>query len=104
MPVLGFTDILARLTAQKLGDSLKQPVVVDNRPGANGTVVGDATAKAPPDGYTLMLVPDTVMVVNQFVYPRLPYNPETDLQSVAFLGGWRCCWRTGCRAGCRTAA
>jgi tripartite-type tricarboxylate transporter receptor subunit TctC len=85
-PAGSLSDILARLTAQKLGESLKQPVVVDNRPGANGTVVGDATAKSPPDGYTLMLVPDTVMVVNQFVYPRLPYNPETDLQSVAFLG------------------
>src|SRR4051794_30463453 len=54
-PAGSLSDILARFTAQKLSESIKQAVVVDNRPGANGGVVADAVAKAPPDGYTLML-------------------------------------------------
>lgn len=85
-PAGSLSDVLARFTAQKLGESLKQPVVVDNRPGANGSLAANAVAKSPVDGYTLMLVPDTVMVVNQFVYPRLPYNAEQDFQSLALLG------------------
>lgn len=85
-PAGSLSDVLARFTAQKLADALHQPVVVDNRPGANGTLVADMVAKAPPDGYTLMLVPDTVMVVNQFVYPKLPFNVETAFSPVAFMG------------------
>jgi tripartite-type tricarboxylate transporter receptor subunit TctC len=85
-PAGSLSDILARFIGQKLTDSIKQPVVIDNRPGANGTVAADFTAKSAPDGYTLMLVPDTVMVVNQFVYPKLPFNADTAFTSVAFLG------------------
>ncbi len=85
-PAGSLSDILARFTAQKLGDALRQSVVVDNKPGANGTLAADVVAKAPADGYTLMLVPDTVMVVNQFVYPKLPYNSDAAFTSIAFLG------------------
>jgi tripartite-type tricarboxylate transporter receptor subunit TctC len=85
-PAGSLSDVLARLIGQRLGESLGQPVAVDNRPGANGMVVADAVAKAAPDGYTMMLVPDTVVVTNQYVYPRLPYNPETAHQPIALLG------------------
>lgn len=84
-PAGSLSDILARFTALKVSPGLKQSVVVDNRPGANGSITADAVAKS-TDGHTLMLVPDTVMVVNQFVYSKLPFNVETDFQSVALLG------------------
>lgn len=85
-PAGSLSDVLARFIAQKMGESLKQPVIVDNRPGANGSLTAGTVARAPADGYTLMLVPDTVMVVNQFVYPKLSYNTEKDFQSLALLG------------------
>jgi len=84
-PAGSLSDILARFTALKVSPGFKQNVVVDNRPGANGSITADAVAKS-NDGHTLMLVPDTVMTVNQFVYSKLPFNVETDFQSVALLG------------------
>ena len=85
-PAGSLSDVLARVIAQKMGESLKQPVIVDNKPGANGSLTAGAVSRSPADGYTLMLVPDTVMVVNQFVYPKLSYNAEKDFQSLALLG------------------
>lgn len=85
-PAGSLSDILARFIAQKMGESLKQTVIVDNKPGANGSLMAGIVARASADGHTLMLVPDTVMVVNQFVYPRLPYSTEKDFQPLALLG------------------
>lgn len=85
-PAGSLSDVLARFIAQKVGESLKQTVIVDNKPGANGSLMAGLVARAPADGYTLMLVPDTVMVVNQFVYPKLPYDTEKSFQSLALLG------------------
>ncbi len=79
-------DVLARLVGQKLTEAAGQPAVVDNRLGAAGAIAADAVAKAAPDGQTLLVVPDTVMVVNPFVYPKLAYNPERDFRGVALLG------------------
>ena len=80
----GLTDILARAVALRLADKWKQPVVVDNRPGA-GTVIGTAAAaRAPGDGYTL-LITAFGYTANQVLVPNLPYNPQA-LAPLAMLG------------------
>src|SRR4051812_25150686 len=79
-------DVLARLVAQKLGDASAQTAIADNRPGAAGAIAAEFVAHAAGDGQTLLVAPDAVMVVNPFVYPKLPYNPLKDFQSVAMLG------------------
>lgn len=79
-------DVLARVTAQKVGESLGQPMVVDNKPGAAIAIAADIVAKAPGDGYTLLIAPDAGLVVNPFVYPKLPYDPVKDFQPVGLIG------------------
>jgi len=79
-------DVLARVVAEKLAEATGQPAVVDNRAGAAGAIAAEAVAKAPSDGQTLLVVPDTVMVSNPFVYRRLAYSPERDFRGVALLG------------------
>ena len=69
----GASDILGRLIAKELAASLKQPVIVDNRPGAGGTIGADAVAKSPPDGYTLLLADSSVVMTFPHLYPKLPY-------------------------------
>ena len=75
-------DIAARTLGQKLSESWGQPVIVDNRPGANGIIGGDFVAKAKPDGYTLLLGVPSAITVNQFVYKKMPYDPVRDLAPV----------------------
>ena len=75
-------DLAARALGQKLTESWGQPVIVDNRPGANGIIGGDLVAKAKPDGYTLLLGVPSAMTVNQFVYKKMPYDPVRDLAPV----------------------
>src|SRR5450830_1189174 len=69
----GGTDLLARLLAQRVTESLGQPAVVDNRPGAGGNLGADFVAKAPPDGYTL-LFSTTSTAINVTLYPKLPFD------------------------------
>jgi tripartite-type tricarboxylate transporter receptor subunit TctC len=71
----GGADFTARLIGQKLSESFGQPVVVDNKPGANGTVGADLTAKSAPDGYTILLVDRGAMGINPSLYKSLPYDP-----------------------------
>ena len=80
----GATDIIARLVAQKLGERLGQPIVVDNRPGAGTTIGNAAVAKAAPDGYTLLFAP-TPFVITQALYPNLPYNADKEFVPVSLL-------------------
>ncbi len=83
-PPGGAADTYARLIGQKLADALAQPVVVENKPGAGGQVATQAVARAPADGYTLMVV--TVgHAVNPSLYASLPYDTEKDLTPVAGL-------------------
>jgi len=83
-PPGGAADTYARLIGQKLSDALAQPVVVENKPGAGGQVATQAVARAPADGYTLMVV--TVgHAVNPSLYASLPYDTEKDLTPVAGL-------------------
>src|SRR5690349_1908670 len=75
-------DLAARTLGQKLTESWGQPVVVENRPGANGIIGGEAVAKSKPDGYTLLLAVPSAVTVNQFVYKKLPYDPIRDFAAV----------------------
>lgn len=77
----GSTDILARIVGQKLGERFQQQVVIENRPGANGTIATELTAKAPPDGYTLLMAA-AGHTVNASLNPRLPYDPVRDFSAV----------------------
>jgi tripartite-type tricarboxylate transporter receptor subunit TctC len=80
----GAVDIVARMTAQKLGEGVGQTVVVDNRAGAGGTLGTDLVAKARPDGYTL-LIGSMGVAVNAVLYPKLPYDTLRDLAPVTML-------------------
>ena len=81
----GFTDITARLVTQKLQERLGQPVVIDNKPGANSIIGVDALAKSPPDGYTFAVV-IAAYAANTTLYPKLPYDPRKDLMPVSLIG------------------
>lgn len=81
-PPGGGTDLVARVIAQKLGDAFGRPLVVDNRPGANGLIGTEAAAKAPPDGYTLGMATPGPVTVAKSLYPKLGYDPERDLAPV----------------------
>src|SRR5437764_11142215 len=81
-PAGGGTDILARLLAQELAEKLKQPFVIENKPGA-GTLVGaQLVAQSKPDGYMLLLAPVTTLAINPSVYKTLPYDPIKDFAPV----------------------
>jgi tripartite-type tricarboxylate transporter receptor subunit TctC len=84
-PPGGGTDIVARALGQKLGERLRQPVVVDNRPGAATIIGADAVAKAQPDGYTLLVSGSSTYSVNAALRARLPYDPLKDLAPVAIV-------------------
>lgn len=79
----GAADITARVLGQKMSESLGVPVVVDNKPGANGMIGTDAVAKAAPDGYTLLLDASGPLVVNPALYARVPYDPVKDLMPIS---------------------
>ena len=84
-PPGGGTDIVGRILAQRLTKSFGQPFIVDNRAGAGGTIATDIVAKAPRDGYTL-LVNSISLAVNASLYPKLPYDTVRDLAPLAMLG------------------
>jgi tripartite-type tricarboxylate transporter receptor subunit TctC len=81
----GFTDVTARLVAQKLQERLGQPVTIDNKPGANSIIGVDLIAKAPPDGSTFGVV-IAAFSANTSLYPKLPYDPKKDLAAVSLIG------------------
>lgn len=74
----GATDITARTLGEKLSARLGQPVLVDNRGGAGGVTGTDQALKSPADGYTLLVSLGTTMLINQYLYDRLPYQPQKD--------------------------
>ena len=81
----GSTDVLARAIGQELTRAWGQAVVIDNLPGAGGSIGADKVAKAPPDGYTLLMGHIGTLAVNPSLYPRLPYNPVKDFAPVAWV-------------------
>ncbi len=85
--IIGFgpgsgTDIISRLIAEELRQSLGQPFVVDNRPGASAQIAATAVAKSAPDGYTLMLTSNTTHSVNPHLFKKLPYDPIADFTPI----------------------
>jgi tripartite-type tricarboxylate transporter receptor subunit TctC len=81
----GVTDALARTVAQKFNEAWKQPVVVENRAGAGGTIGTEIVVRSAPDGYTLLLSSAGPIVINQFLYPALGYDPLKALMPIAFI-------------------
>jgi tripartite-type tricarboxylate transporter receptor subunit TctC len=79
----GTTDIMARMLAQKLTEKLRQPFVIENKPGAGGNLGTETVVRAPADGYTLIINSVGPMAVNPSLYKNLSYNPLTDLVPVA---------------------
>jgi len=79
----GATDVVARLIADKLSEQVKQPVIVENRPGAQGMIGVEAAAKAAPDGYTLVFGSSTTMAAISSLYAKLPFDPVEDFAAVA---------------------
>jgi tripartite-type tricarboxylate transporter receptor subunit TctC len=79
----GATDVTARIMAERLSALLGQSVVVDNRLGAGGNVGTDFVAKSEPDGHTLLMGTIGTASINQFLYPRLPWDPQRDLAAIA---------------------
>lgn len=84
-PPGGPSDIVARLFGQKLGETLGQTVVIDNRGGAAGNIACETTARATPDGYTLMQATVGTMAINPGLYAKLPYDPVLDFRPVSLL-------------------
>jgi len=81
-PAGGPTDILSRIVAQKMSEDWGQPVVVENRPGANTAIGAQQVAKAAPDGYTILAAMDTTLVMNPATTTNLPYDPFKDFAAI----------------------
>jgi tripartite-type tricarboxylate transporter receptor subunit TctC len=81
-PAGGPSDIVARLIGQKMSEDWGQPVVIENRPGANTIIGAQAAAKAAPDGYTLFMAIDSTLVMNQYLHKSLPYDPLADFAPI----------------------
>ncbi|MES2946762.1 MAG: tripartite tricarboxylate transporter substrate binding protein [Pseudomonadota bacterium] len=86
LPPGGSNDVLARILAQKMTESLGQPVIVENKPGAAGNIATDYMAKAEGDGYTIAIAPNQTVAVNPVLYPKLPFDVVRDLQGISMLG------------------
>lgn len=81
----GYTDLLARLVAQKMSEKSGKPFVVENRPGGGTLVAASATARAAPDGYTLLMAPNGTIATNPTLYKSLPYDPMKDFVPVSLV-------------------
>ena len=84
-PPGGSSDIIARAISQPLSEALKQPVIVENRPGANGNLGADMVAKSAPDGYTILLCDVGALAISPSVYTKLSFDPSKDLRGVTML-------------------
>ena len=79
-PAGGAVDLIARTLADRLSESMRQPVIVENQPGANGGLAAGQVVRSAPDGYTLFMAVDTNLVVNPSLYPNLAYDPFRDFR------------------------
>jgi tripartite-type tricarboxylate transporter receptor subunit TctC len=84
-PAGGSSDVLARTLGQKLHEAWGQPVIVENRAGANGNIGAGITAKSPPDGYTLLITDVGALTISPSVFPDLPFDPSRDLAPVTMI-------------------
>ena len=83
VPAGGLQDAIARSMATRLNEVFGQPVVVENRPGANTIIAAELAAKSPADGYTLLVATDSTMSINPHLYAKLPYDPERDFAPIS---------------------
>lgn len=83
----GAADYMARIFTQKLSESMGQSFIVDNKPGAGGTLAADVVARSPADGYTLLVSAPTVMIVAPYLYKHLSFSPARDFIPISLLGG-----------------
>ena len=84
-PPGGSSDIIARSISQSLSEALKQSVIVENKPGANGNLGADFVSKAEPDGYTVLLCDVGALAISPSVYTKLSFDPSKDLRGVTML-------------------
>ena len=103
-PAGGASDIVARVMAEQLGSRLGQAVVVDNRPGAGGSIGGNLVTQAPADGYTLMLSNSTPVSIGPFALDRQPYDPVEGFTHIAMIGTAPCVVMANPKAGMKTLA
>ncbi|RZL95678.1 MAG: tripartite tricarboxylate transporter substrate binding protein [Variovorax sp.] len=85
----GAADITARIVGQMMAEGLRVPVIIDNKPGANGMIGTDAVAKAAPDGYTLVLLASGPLVVNPVLYAKVPYDPVKDFSPISLMTSYQ---------------
>jgi tripartite-type tricarboxylate transporter receptor subunit TctC len=81
----GLVDVLSRAVGEKLRASLGQPVIVDNRPGSGGNIGADIVAKAEPDGYTLLMSSAGILSINEALYPKMPFKPQTAFTPITLV-------------------
>jgi tripartite-type tricarboxylate transporter receptor subunit TctC len=81
----GPTDVLGRLVGEYLGRDLKQPVIVENKAGAQGAIAAESVARSEPDGYTLFVTAASIFVLNPMLYKKLPYDPVKDFRMLALV-------------------
>src|SRR5918996_5496668 len=84
-PPGGGIDVMARQLAERLGSAWSQPVLVENKPGANTIVAADAVAKSPADGYTVLMTTDATFAINPHLYAKLPFDAQRDFTPVTML-------------------
>jgi tripartite-type tricarboxylate transporter receptor subunit TctC len=82
----GPSDVMARIITRKMEQILKQPLVIENRAGAGGSIAGTAVARAAPDGYTLLLATGSLLAINVSLYKNLGYDPEKDFAPITMVG------------------
>ena len=82
----GPSDVMARILTRKMEEILKQPFVIENRPGAGGSIAGTAVARAAPDGYTLLLATGSLLAINVSLLKNLGYDPEKDFEPITLIG------------------
>jgi hypothetical protein len=82
----GPSDVMARILTKKMEEILKQPLVIENRAGAGGSIAGAAVARAAPDGYTVLLATGSLLAINVSLYKNIGYDPERDFEPIGLIG------------------
>ena len=82
----GGNDLIVRVMAPRLSEELGQPIIIENKPGAQAIIACEYVAKAPPDGYTLLMGPTGPMAMNPATYSKLPYSPQRDFAPISQIG------------------
>src|SRR5919202_530089 len=81
----GGNDIIVRVMTPEMSKGLGQPVIVENKPGAQSIIAADLVAKSPPDGYTILMGPSGPMTINPATYSKLPYSPLRDFVPISMI-------------------